>query len=412
MIDVFCSYAHEDEAKLDLLKVHLSVLRRSGLIRLWYDRDIGAGQELDVEVQRHLEQADLILLLVSPSFLASNYCYDREGQRALERHHDGSARVLPIILEFCDWLHTPFAKLRATPLDGTPISDFQNLHKAYFQITSDIRAAAESLEKDIEANAGVVVCDSTLAESTRGDAADSARRLSIVISSVTQRLDDGRLVPANLNHVTGQLAITVRVNPGPEPVAAVSVSINAGPDVVTQTQTVTPDSHSRDTLQFDITFNFNTMAFSGTTGRAALHNGAATLIATAVARTGASASTSAACQLVNVDGAYLLPILAEERGARVMMISVLPVLYTAGRTIISLSTSNNTRLGGVQLATGAAGGGWLGSYRLPVLTNSIRAEDLVPGSVIGIDNSGASVELPILNKELAASALRAAHAPG
>jgi TIR domain len=75
------------------------------------DRRIGAGREIDSTISGYLETANMILLLVSPDFLASDYCYDREMARAMERHESGEARVIPVILHACDWHSTPFGGL-------------------------------------------------------------------------------------------------------------------------------------------------------------------------------------------------------------------------------------------------------------------------------------------------------------
>jgi hypothetical protein len=90
---LFFSYSHKDEALRDRLEVHLAVLKREGAISTWHDRRITAGDALGQRIDEHLECADIILLLVSPDFLASDYCHDVEMQRALARHVEGSARV-------------------------------------------------------------------------------------------------------------------------------------------------------------------------------------------------------------------------------------------------------------------------------------------------------------------------------
>ncbi len=82
---VFCSYAHEDEAYLQRLHIHLATLKRQKLITTWYDRQILPGDDWSQEIDASLEQSALILLLVSPDFIASKYCYDIEMKRALER---------------------------------------------------------------------------------------------------------------------------------------------------------------------------------------------------------------------------------------------------------------------------------------------------------------------------------------
>jgi internalin A len=89
--EVFISYSHKDEELRKKLETHLSLLKRRGVIGAWQDRRIGAGQEWAGEIDKHLNRAAVILLLVSPDFLASDYCYDLEMKRALERHSAGDA---------------------------------------------------------------------------------------------------------------------------------------------------------------------------------------------------------------------------------------------------------------------------------------------------------------------------------
>jgi hypothetical protein len=118
------------------------MLKRQGVIQTWHDRRISAGSEIDSSISTQLEQAQIILLLVSPYFLASDYCYDIEMTRAMEKHHEGSACVIPVILHPCDWQSAPFGGLRATSTDGKPVSMFANQHEAFAILAKDIRDAA------------------------------------------------------------------------------------------------------------------------------------------------------------------------------------------------------------------------------------------------------------------------------
>src|SRR5579864_3276268 len=110
-VKIFCCYAHEDESLLSKLKSHLKALQRQGLIDLWYDHDISAGTEWEQEINDQINAAEIILLLISPDFIASDYCYGVEMKRALDRHERGEARVIPIILRPVYWQEAPFGKL-------------------------------------------------------------------------------------------------------------------------------------------------------------------------------------------------------------------------------------------------------------------------------------------------------------
>lgn len=133
------SYSHKDESMRDELEIHLSMLKREGLISTWHDRKILHGDDFGDEIDQNLEDSDIILLLVSPYFIDSDYCYEVEMQRALERHNKDEARVIPIILEHCVWQSAPFGRLLALPEDGKPITDYPNQHKAFTEIATEIR---------------------------------------------------------------------------------------------------------------------------------------------------------------------------------------------------------------------------------------------------------------------------------
>ena len=125
----------------DQLEVQLSALKSTGAIATWHYRSITAGDPLGQRIDEQLERADLILLLVSPDFLAADYCHKVEMQRALPRHAEGSARVIPVILRLCDWQHSPFALLLAAPTDGKPITRWPDRDAAFLDVVRLIRAA-------------------------------------------------------------------------------------------------------------------------------------------------------------------------------------------------------------------------------------------------------------------------------
>jgi len=121
--------------------VQVSALKHQGVIETWHDRRILAGHILSTEIDGYLESADIILLLVSSDFLASEYCYDIEMKRAMEQHASGTAVVIPVILRPCDWHGTPFGKLLATPQDGRPITQSPNADEAFLDVVKAIKGA-------------------------------------------------------------------------------------------------------------------------------------------------------------------------------------------------------------------------------------------------------------------------------
>lgn len=145
-IEIFFCYAHEDEPLLNKLKVQLKPLQRQGLIDVWHDRDISAGTEWEKEIDFHLNTAQIILLLVSPDFMYSEYCYSVEMKRAIERHERKDARVIPVILRPVYWQGV-LGKLQALPTDAKPVTDpeWHTLDRAFFNVAEGIRDVIEKL---------------------------------------------------------------------------------------------------------------------------------------------------------------------------------------------------------------------------------------------------------------------------
>lgn len=147
-IEIFFSYSHKDEALREELEKQLSLLKWQGIITGWHDRKIIAGQEWANELDIHLKTAQIILLLVSPDFMSSDYCYGIEMQGAMERHERGEARVIPIILRHVYWRDASFGKLQALPKDARPVTDpyWYNIDKAFLNVAEGIRQIVEELK--------------------------------------------------------------------------------------------------------------------------------------------------------------------------------------------------------------------------------------------------------------------------
>ena len=133
-LDVFISYSHRDEKLRETLGLHLASLQRQGVIKSWHDRKISAGTEWKQAIDENLNSAEIILLLISENFIASDYCYDLEMERAIARHDAGEARVIPIILKPVDWSGAPFGKLQALPKNAKPVTTWSNRGEAFLNI--------------------------------------------------------------------------------------------------------------------------------------------------------------------------------------------------------------------------------------------------------------------------------------
>jgi hypothetical protein len=179
-IELFYSYAHKDERLRNELNKHLYNLKRQGLIADWYDRDISAGTEWEQEIDIHLNTAQVILLLISPDFMASDYCYSIEMKHALERHELREARVIPIILKIVDWKDAPFSKLQVLPKNAKAVTSWKDRNAAFFEIAKGIREALQDLRPTPSHNAGLspIHTQATIAS------ADASQSLASMIEEI------------------------------------------------------------------------------------------------------------------------------------------------------------------------------------------------------------------------------------
>ncbi len=147
-IKIFYSYSHLDVKYLEKLKKSLSILRRQGIIEDWGDRDINAGEDWKKSIDIKLEQAQIVVLLVSTNFLASDYCYDYEMKRALIKHKLNLTKVIPIILTDSEYQETPFSTIEVLPEKGFAVDNRQhwpNANYAYTNIARGIRKVTDNI---------------------------------------------------------------------------------------------------------------------------------------------------------------------------------------------------------------------------------------------------------------------------
>ncbi len=150
---IFISYAHEDEDLKDELDKHLKVLKRSSKVQVWSDRQLVAGQEWDESIMTELRAANVILLLISVDFNASDFIWDKELAVAMERHKAGTARVVPVILRKCDWDELPYAALQALPRNATPITEYPDRDVAFTEIANGIEELVDQMNEQMGAGA-------------------------------------------------------------------------------------------------------------------------------------------------------------------------------------------------------------------------------------------------------------------
>ncbi|MGA9996378.1 MAG: TIR domain-containing protein [Pyrinomonadaceae bacterium] len=145
-VEVFISYSHKDEKLREELDKHLTILNRAGEINAWHDRKLSAGEVFAEEIDQRLNMAQVILLLVSPDFLASDYCFGVEMEQAMQRHEDAEAIVIPIILRPSNWKMMPFGKLQALPRDGRPVITWTHKDQAFLDIEEGIKQAVKKFK--------------------------------------------------------------------------------------------------------------------------------------------------------------------------------------------------------------------------------------------------------------------------
>ena len=137
-IEIFFSYAHEDETLMHDVRRQLIVYDRQEIIKKWYDRKVLPGEEWMGQIDHHLTHAHIILLFVSPHFIESKYCYNVEVAEALRRHKAGLTTVIPIILRPCPWQDAPFGHLQALPQDGRAITLWRNRDEACLNVAEGV----------------------------------------------------------------------------------------------------------------------------------------------------------------------------------------------------------------------------------------------------------------------------------
>lgn len=138
MIKIFISYAHEDEKYKDELAKHMSALVRQGVLEEWNDRKIKSGEEWDQAIKTKLDQANIILFLVSKNFIASEYIFDVEIKNALSRHEKGAVRIIPILINYCFFEGSAISQFPIFPSKARPIESYKNPDEAWLKVIHGI----------------------------------------------------------------------------------------------------------------------------------------------------------------------------------------------------------------------------------------------------------------------------------
>lgn len=154
MIKISIAYARTDKEMLEEIRKQFTPLERAGKVKVWYDGEIVAGEKWEDRIQKELEAANIILLLISPDAIASSYFYENELLKSIDRHKEGSTRVIPVILRPCLWEETPIGQLQALPKDGKAISTWTPVDAGYFAVVEHIQRLVRDIlwEKSVAAD--------------------------------------------------------------------------------------------------------------------------------------------------------------------------------------------------------------------------------------------------------------------
>lgn len=147
---LFISYSHNDTELRKAMEIHLGALRRLGKVISWSDGQIIPGQDWNEAILRNLRSADIVLLLVSPDSLDSDFIWKVEIAEAMKRQEQGKCRVIPVLLRPCDWKEMAFSKLEVSPKDPRnarpkPISLWQDRDEAFSIVVQGIKRALKEL---------------------------------------------------------------------------------------------------------------------------------------------------------------------------------------------------------------------------------------------------------------------------
>lgn len=189
-VRLFLSHHEFDARYCDKLAVHLRVAERHGRVTLWHRRQVSPGLETQRIIDAHLEEADIVVVLISPDLMASDYCWGVEVSAALERHRCRRARLVPLILRHCSWVEC-FDGIMPVPVDGKPIvasinqmpedEPFEGAARAILALASEIERNANQREPTTVTPISEIAAmtRALAARRTASDAATSLYRLNL-----------------------------------------------------------------------------------------------------------------------------------------------------------------------------------------------------------------------------------------
>lgn len=203
MASLVFSYSHADEALRNELEKHLSPLKRMGRISTWHDRCIIPGEVFEHKIDQYFSEADIVLLLISSDFIASDYCYQVEMENAMERHRRSEAIVIPVILRECAWHQLPFGKVLAATVDGKPITKFASHDEGYVQVVDAVVRAIDNMEaKNTQQDVGLRSQINTFSSTQETGSIFTPRSSNLSLPKSFTDLDKDRACREGFGYVT------------------------------------------------------------------------------------------------------------------------------------------------------------------------------------------------------------------
>lgn len=144
-VKLFVSYAHKDEKYKEDLEEHLSSLTRNKLIDSWHDRKIMPGTKWKDEIDSNLSEADIIIFLVSSSFINSDYSQEIEVRTAVKQHDEGRSVLIPVVIRACDWHDMSFSEFQGLPKDARAVKSWHDEDEAWLDVVQGIKDVAKEI---------------------------------------------------------------------------------------------------------------------------------------------------------------------------------------------------------------------------------------------------------------------------
>lgn len=187
-LEILICYAREDDTLRSELEKHLKVLWREGLIDIWNDRNINAGANWHNEIDKHLNKADIILLLISHNFISSDYCYSTEMDCALKRHREENVKVIPVILRHVNWQNTPLGELQALPENAKPITSWSDRNQAFLSVEKGVRNVVGELTRNHTSRTAAQNRNTSKKQADRSTTTKKSKRSNISSTQIEEPL--------------------------------------------------------------------------------------------------------------------------------------------------------------------------------------------------------------------------------